>query len=242
MGNVNRADGPSGIPLGPDKFLEYGVSKVADGEKTFAEAAKRLYVTENELRQANPNMKEPLTKDQKINYPKNYMNDRSDTDHSNHTSHAKKKPSASKDGFEKPINVSDEGVSAKLPKGGNVKVTPGGDAVYEGPKIHEGPYIGEVKPKISVGGVHPGIQSKDDPVPDPTAARRKQDDPRELDTKTKEKLDNERMDPHRKVVDREVKKGFDKANQNKLDQEFEARQAYEKMNNPITKRTLRMRD
>lgn len=240
MGNVNRAGGSSGIPLGPDTFLDYGVSKVADGEKTFAAAAKRLDVTEKELRQVNPDMKEPLTKDQQIKYPKNYMNDRSNVDHGNHTTHAKKKP-ASKDGFEKPINVSDEGVSAKLPKG-NIKVTPGGDAVYEGPKIHEGPYIGEVKPKISVGGVHPGIQSKDDPIPDPTAARRKQDDPRELDTKTKEKLDNERMDPHRKVVDQQVKKGFDKANQNKIDQEFEARQAYERMNNPLQKKTLRMRD
>jgi hypothetical protein len=242
MGNVNRADGPSGIPLGPDKFLEYGVSKVADGEKTFAQAAKRLDITEAELRKANPNMKEPLTKDQKINYPKNYMNDRSETDHSSHTSHAKKKPNASKDGFEKPINVSDEGVSIKALKG-NIKVTPGGDAVYEGPNINGGRYIdGDVKPKISVGGVHPGIQSKDDPIPDHTAARRKQDDPRELDTKTKEKLDNERMDPHRKIVDREVKKGFDKANQNKIDQEFEARQAFERLNNPLTRKSLRMRD
>lgn len=100
--------------------MENGESKVADGEKSFAQVAKRLYVTENELRQANPNMKEPLTKDQKIQYPKNYMNDWPETDHSNHTTHAKKKP-ASKDGFEKPINVSDEGVSAKLPKGGMSK-------------------------------------------------------------------------------------------------------------------------
>jgi hypothetical protein len=235
MGNVNRTGGPSGIPLGPDTFLENGESKVADGEKSFAQVAKRLYVTENELRQANPNMKEPLTKDQKIQYPKNYMNDRPETDHSNHTTHAKKKP-ASKDGFEKPINVSDEGVSAKLPKGGNVKVTPGGDGVYEGPKI------GGIQPKVTIGGVHPGIQSKDDPIPNPDAARRKQDDPRELDTKTKEKLDNEKMDPSRKITDREVKKGFDKANQNKIDQEFEARQAYERMNNPLPKKTLRMRD
>jgi hypothetical protein len=241
MGNVNRTDGASGIPLGPDKFLENGVSTIAEGEKTFAQVAKRLSVTENELRQANPNMKEPLTKDQKIQYPKNYMNDRSDIDHSNHTTHAKKKP-ASKDGFEKPIDVSDEGVSVKAPKG-NVKVTPGGDAVYEGPKINGGRYLdGDIKPKISVGGVHPGIQSKDDPIPDPTAARRKQDDPRELDTKTKEKLDNERLDPHRKVVDQQVKKGFDKANQTKIDQEFEARQAYERLNNPLRKKSLGMRD
>jgi hypothetical protein len=35
MGNVNRTGGPSGIPLGPDTFLENGESKVADSEKEF---------------------------------------------------------------------------------------------------------------------------------------------------------------------------------------------------------------
>ena len=35
----NRAGGPASIPLGPDTFLENGVSKVAEGEKTFAQAA-----------------------------------------------------------------------------------------------------------------------------------------------------------------------------------------------------------
>ena len=181
MGNgVNRAGGPARIPLGPDTFLENGISKVAEGEKTFAQAAKRLYVTEHELRQANPKIKEPLKKDQEIQYPKNYMNDRSGIDHSDHTTHSKKKPGKTNDEG-RSVGVSEEGVNVKAPKG-NVKVTPGGEAVYEAPKI------GGVQPKVTVEGVHPGIQSKGDPIPNPGEARRKQDDPRELDKKPKKNL------------------------------------------------------
>ena len=50
------------------------------------------------------------------------------------------------------------------------------------------------------------------------------------------------MDPSRKVTDREVKKGFDKATNKNIDQEFEARQAHERLINPIPKKTLRMRE
>ncbi|HEY7162801.1 MAG TPA: LysM domain-containing protein, partial [Acidobacteriota bacterium] len=109
MGNSVTGPGGPGIPLGPDNFFENSQTTVKEGEnlKTLAE---RLYVTEKELRDANPGIKEPLKKDQKISYPKNYMNDRSDVDHSSHTTHSKKK---SKDGFDKDdgrrFNVSDEG-------------------------------------------------------------------------------------------------------------------------------------
>lgn len=169
---VSGAGRASGIPLGPDKFLEPGVTKAAEGE-TLEKLAQRLYVTEKELRDANPGIKEPLKKDQEIRYPKNYMNDRSEVDHTGHTTHGNKK---SKDSFDKDdgrrVNISDEGVSSKLPKGGSVKVTPGGSGVYSPPKIKG------VQPQVTVdSGV--GIPSKDDPIPDPGKARHIPNDPKD---------------------------------------------------------------
>jgi hypothetical protein len=173
MGNgVTGPAGPSKIPLGPDNFLENAQTTVKEGEniKTLAE---RLYVTEKELRDANPGIKEPLKKDQKISYPKNYMNDRSDVDHAAHTTHSKKKAT---DGFDKDdkrrVNISDEGASLKVGRG-NVKLSPGGSVTVSGPKIKG------VQPQITREGVTPGIPSKDDPIPDPAAARHIPNDPKD---------------------------------------------------------------
>jgi hypothetical protein len=170
---VRATGGPAGIPLGPDTFLEPGTTKVAAGETTLKKLAERLYVTEKELRNANPGIKEPLKKDQEIRYPKNYMNDRSGIDHTNHTTHGNKK---SKDTFEKEdnrrVNISDEGASLKV-GGGSVKLTPGGSVVVSPPKIKG------VQPQITREGVTPGIPSKDDPIPDPSQARHIPNDPKD---------------------------------------------------------------
>ena len=60
------------------------------------------------------------------------MNDRSGIDDSDHTTHSKKKPGKTNDEG-RSVGVSEEGVNVKAPKG-NVKVTPGGEAVYEATK------------------------------------------------------------------------------------------------------------
>jgi hypothetical protein len=173
MGNGVRGVGGPSIPLGPDNFFENRETTVGEKETTFKKLAERLYVTEQELRTANPGIKEPLKKDQKIQYPKNYMNDRSDVDHGGHTTHGNKKPKGSSEKEDgRSVNISDEGASAKLPKGGSVKVTPGGSGVYSPPKI------GGVQPQVTVDGGK-GIPSKDDPIPDPGKARHIPNDPKD---------------------------------------------------------------
>jgi LysM repeat protein len=201
-------------------------------DETFDQVAKRLDVKPEALRKANPNVDpDKIQEGMELNHPEYYEN-KNATVHSKNTKAAPKKNE--KEEF--PVKVNEKGVSVKLPKGaGNVRLSPGGNVTYNPPSI------GGVQPSITKNKVTPGIKSAPgDPIPNPAAAQRKQDEYQKLDPKTEKKLDNEKNGPGRVITDREIKKGFDEVNGTNIDREFEARKAYERLRNPLPKKSLQM--
>jgi len=272
MGNgVNPAGGTSGVSSYGAAGQE-DVITVQKGETSLAQVAKRVGIPESDLRDANPQIKDPkhIKQGQEVHYPQDLLVAPGETKLSQVASrlgipeevlrkgnpqikdpnnlHAGQAIQLPKDFFEEPagakktgskteeddpnLSVSEEGVNAKLPKGSG-KVKPDGSVVYSPPKI------GPVQPQIIVKGL-PGIPSKDDSIPDPNAAIRKQDDwQTNLDTKTKEKLDNQQKRPGQKITDRQIQKGFDEANNQSLEKDLEAKLAAERLKHP--KQSLKMR-
>jgi LysM repeat protein len=204
---------------------------VKEGQ-TFDQIAKEFHTTPEALRKANPNVNpDKIQPGMELNNPE-YYQDKNATVHSNNS-----KPAPKKSGKEEfPVKVNEKGVSVKLPKGaGDVRFSPGGNVTYNPPKI------GDVQPSITKNKVTPGIKSAPgDPIPNPAAATRKQDDYKKLDPKTEKKLDNEKNQPGREITDKEIKKGFDEVNGTNIDREFEARKAYERLKNPLPKKSLQM--
>jgi hypothetical protein len=218
--NPNIKD-PNKLQVGQQINFPATTTTVKSGETTMAQVAKRLGVTENALRSANPNVKDPnnLKAGQELNHPEYYDTGRSPREN---------KPTGPRTPSKPPVKVevSKEGVSVKT-KVGNVNVSPGGDVTVTPPKI------GPVQPQITGEGVGPKLpQGKGDRIKNPTEATRKSDDWKSAD---KGKTDKPKSD---NITDREIRK----MNEPPIDKEFEARQAYERIRNPLPKKTLRMRD
>jgi LysM repeat protein len=213
------------LQVGQEIHFPSTTTTVKSGETQMGQVAKRLGVTENALRSANPGAKEPLQVGQELNHPEYYDTQRNPRENKPSGPRTPSKPAVK-------VEVSDKGVSVKT-KVGNVNVSPGGDVTVTPPKI------GPVETEIKGEGVTPKLPSGNaDRIKNPKEATRKQDDWKNLDAKTKEKLDKEQLDPGRKITDREIRK----INQPPIDKEFEARQAYERIHNPLPKKSLRMRD
>lgn len=223
---------PNQLNVGQDIRLPEKVTTPRAGEDSMEKVAKRLDVSEQALRNANPHIKDPnnLKPTDKINNPEYY--ERKDV--------TERKPPAkpAKTGERTKIDASDQGVEVTHPKAGKISVSPGGNVEYTPPKI------GPVQPKITGEGVTPTLpQSKGDKIQNPKEVIHKPTDWKHTDPKQTEKLDKEQKAPGEKITDREIQKGIDAANKKpSVEQEFDARQALERLKNPIPKKPLRMRE